>query len=160
MTPSACRSAEVASLIGREVFGLVTGLLGGGVRAVLAGLWPVADREVRPLMWRFYRHRLVHELPTALARQSVNVGIGGSEGGTPAATLAKERRVHARKIAGSNGSDCRTAAAPGQRDAGAVDVTRQRPAARPPSGLSSSRAVAPLPFFTCTATMGDRYSHH
>jgi tetratricopeptide (TPR) repeat protein len=67
VTLSACRSAEVASLIGREVFGLVTGLLGGGVRAVLAGLWPVADREVRPLMWRFYRHRLVHELPTALA---------------------------------------------------------------------------------------------
>jgi tetratricopeptide (TPR) repeat protein len=67
VTLSACRSAEVAPLVGREVFGLVTGLLGGGVRAVLAGLWPVADREVPPLMWRFYRHRLLHELPTALA---------------------------------------------------------------------------------------------
>jgi CHAT domain-containing protein len=67
VTLSACRSAEVAPLAGREVFGLVTGLLGGGVRAVLAGLWPVADREVPPLMWRFYRHRLLHELPTALA---------------------------------------------------------------------------------------------
>jgi CHAT domain-containing protein len=67
VTLSACRSAEVSPLLGKEVFGLVTGLLGGGVRAVLAGLWPVGDREVPPLMWRFYRHRLVEELPTALA---------------------------------------------------------------------------------------------
>jgi CHAT domain-containing protein len=67
VTLSACRSAEVAPLQGQEVFGLVTGLLGGGARAVLAGMWPVADREVPPLMWRFYRHRLVEELPTALA---------------------------------------------------------------------------------------------
>jgi CHAT domain-containing protein len=68
VTLSACRSAEVAPLLGREVFGLVTGLLGGGVRSILAGLWPVADREVPPLMWRFYRHRLVYDLPTALAQ--------------------------------------------------------------------------------------------
>jgi tetratricopeptide (TPR) repeat protein len=67
MTLSACRSAEVGQFVGQEVFGLVTGLLGGGVRAVLAGMWPVADREVPPLMWRFYRNRLVQELPTALA---------------------------------------------------------------------------------------------
>jgi tetratricopeptide (TPR) repeat protein len=67
VTLSACRSAEVAPLLGREVFGLVTGLLGGGVRAVLAGLWPVADRETRPLMWRFYRHRLTSDLAAALA---------------------------------------------------------------------------------------------
>jgi tetratricopeptide (TPR) repeat protein len=67
VTLSACRSAEVAPLLGREVFGLVTGLLGGGVRAVLAGLWPVADREARPLMWRFYRHRLTADLAAALA---------------------------------------------------------------------------------------------
>jgi RNA polymerase sigma factor (sigma-70 family) len=58
VTLSACRSAEVASLPGNEVFGLVTGLLGAGVRAVLAGLWPVADEEARPFMWSFYRHRL------------------------------------------------------------------------------------------------------
>jgi CHAT domain-containing protein len=68
VTLSACRSAAVAPLLGREVFGLVTGLLGGGVRAVLAGLWPVADRETLPLMWRFYRHRLTADLATALAR--------------------------------------------------------------------------------------------
>jgi tetratricopeptide (TPR) repeat protein len=67
VTLSACRSAEVAPLMGREVFGLVTGLLAGGVGAVLAGLWSVTDHEVPPLMWRFYRHRLLHELPTALA---------------------------------------------------------------------------------------------
>jgi tetratricopeptide (TPR) repeat protein len=68
VTLSACRSAEVAPLVGREVFGLVTGLLGSGVRAVLAGLWPVADRETLPLMWRFYRNRLTADLATALAQ--------------------------------------------------------------------------------------------
>jgi tetratricopeptide (TPR) repeat protein len=68
VTLSACRAAEVAPLLGREVFGFVTGLLGGGVRAVLAGLWPIADREALPLMWRFYRHRLTADLATALAR--------------------------------------------------------------------------------------------
>ncbi len=67
VTLSACRSAEVAPLRGQEVFGHVTGLLGGGVRSVLAGLWPLADQETRPFMWRFYRHRLLHDLPTALS---------------------------------------------------------------------------------------------
>jgi tetratricopeptide (TPR) repeat protein len=68
VTLSACRSAEVAPLVGREVFGLVTGLFGGGVRAVLAGLWPVADREALPFMWRFYHSRLTADLAAALAR--------------------------------------------------------------------------------------------
>src|SRR5205823_397393 len=79
VTLSACRSAEVAPLAGREVFGLVTGLLGGGVRAVLAGLWPVADRETLPLMWHFYRERLTHDLAGALARaQRAVLGLPGS----------------------------------------------------------------------------------
>jgi tetratricopeptide (TPR) repeat protein len=68
VTLSACRSAEVAPLKGREVFGLVTGLLGGGVRAVLAGLWPVADRETVAWMWRFYRARLTRDLAAALTQ--------------------------------------------------------------------------------------------
>jgi hypothetical protein len=68
VTLSACRSAEVGALIGREVFGLVTGLLGSGVRSVAAGLWPVADREALPFMWTFYRERLTADAPTALAR--------------------------------------------------------------------------------------------
>jgi hypothetical protein len=68
VTLSACRSAEVAPLVGREVFGLVTGILGSGVRAVLAGLWPVADRETLPLMWQFYRQRMSGDLATALAQ--------------------------------------------------------------------------------------------
>jgi CHAT domain-containing protein len=67
-TLSACRAAEVAPLEGREVFGSVMGLLGAGVRAVLAGLWPLGDRETLPLMWSFYRHRLTCDLATALAR--------------------------------------------------------------------------------------------
>jgi hypothetical protein len=78
VTLSACRSAEVAPLIGREAFGLAIGLLGGGVRSVLAALWPVADREVSQLMWRFYRHRLTHSLPTALAltqRELMGAGV-------------------------------------------------------------------------------------
>jgi CHAT domain-containing protein len=68
VTLSACRSAEVAPLLGHEVFGLVTGLLGGGVRAVLASLWPVPDRETPGLMWHFYRNRLESDLATALTR--------------------------------------------------------------------------------------------
>jgi tetratricopeptide (TPR) repeat protein len=67
VTLSACRSAEVAPMLGQEVFGLVTGLLVGGVRAVLAGLWPVADLQALPLMTRFYRHRLTTDLAAALA---------------------------------------------------------------------------------------------
>jgi hypothetical protein len=67
VTRSACRSAEVTAQVGREVFGLVTGRLGSGVRSVVVGLWPVADRETLPLMWRFYRHRLLHDPATALA---------------------------------------------------------------------------------------------
>jgi hypothetical protein len=35
---------------------------------VLAGAWAVGDREVQPLMWSFYRHRLTCDLATALAR--------------------------------------------------------------------------------------------
>jgi hypothetical protein len=68
VTLSACRSAEVAPLVGREVFGPVLGLLGAGVRAVLAGLWAVGDREARALMWSFYGHRLTSDLAAALAR--------------------------------------------------------------------------------------------
>jgi hypothetical protein len=67
VTLSACRSGEVAPLLGAEVFGLVNGLLAGGARAVLAGLWPVADREAVPFMWSFYRHRLRQDLAGALA---------------------------------------------------------------------------------------------
>jgi hypothetical protein len=68
VTLSACRSAEVGGLAGREVFGLVTGLLGSGVRSVVAGLWPVADREALPFMYSFYRERLDADVPAALAR--------------------------------------------------------------------------------------------
>jgi tetratricopeptide (TPR) repeat protein len=68
VTLGACRSAEVSPLVGREVFGLVTSLLASGVRAVVAGLWPVTDRETVPLMWRFYRHRLGCDLATAMAK--------------------------------------------------------------------------------------------
>src|SRR5262249_2154251 len=67
VTLSACRAAEVGPLVGTEVFGLVTGLLGGGARAVVAGLWPVADAESLPLMAGFYRHRLTPDLPAPLA---------------------------------------------------------------------------------------------
>lgn len=67
VTLSACRSAEVGLLAGKEVFGPVTGLLAAGVRAVVAGLWPIADREALPFMWRFYRNLLLHDTCTALA---------------------------------------------------------------------------------------------
>jgi tetratricopeptide (TPR) repeat protein len=68
VTLSACRSAGTAPLLGQEGFGLVTGLLGGGARAVLAALWPLPDRETSGLMYCFYRNRLEHDLAAALAR--------------------------------------------------------------------------------------------
>ena len=68
LTLSACRSAEVAPLVGREVFGLVTAALASGVQTVLAGLWPVADRETVSFMGRFYRELMLACPATALAR--------------------------------------------------------------------------------------------
>jgi CHAT domain-containing protein len=68
VTLSACRSGEVASLFGREVFGLVSGVLGGGARAVVAGLWSVPDREAMNFMFAFYHHLMAHDPPTALAK--------------------------------------------------------------------------------------------
>jgi hypothetical protein len=68
VTLSACRAAQVGPVAGGEVFGLVGGLLGGGARAVVAGLWLLADEETPPFMWSFYRHLLREPLPTALAR--------------------------------------------------------------------------------------------
>jgi CHAT domain-containing protein len=67
VTLSACRSLQVGRLIGDEVFGLVAGLLSGGARAVLGGLWPVVDRPAVDLMWRFYRHLMLADPVTALA---------------------------------------------------------------------------------------------
>jgi CHAT domain-containing protein len=67
VTLSACQAAEVAPVAGGEVFGLVSALLGGGARAVVAGLWPVPDRETPPLMWSFYRRLTRESLPAALA---------------------------------------------------------------------------------------------
>jgi tetratricopeptide (TPR) repeat protein len=68
VTLSACRSGEVASLFGREVFGLVSGVLGGGARAVVAGLWSVPDRQAMPFMFAFYHHLMAHDPTAALAR--------------------------------------------------------------------------------------------
>ncbi|HKB34849.1 MAG TPA: CHAT domain-containing protein [Gemmataceae bacterium] len=68
VTLSACRSGEVATAAGGEVFGLVYGLLGAGVRAVIGGLWEIPDLETPPLMWRFYREPMTADLATALAR--------------------------------------------------------------------------------------------
>jgi CHAT domain-containing protein len=81
VTLSACRSAEVAPLVGREVFGLVSGVLGGGARAVVAGLWPVADREALPLMWDFYRRRLTDNLAGALA--GAQAALAAAADGSP-----------------------------------------------------------------------------
>jgi tetratricopeptide (TPR) repeat protein len=67
VTLSACRSLQVGRLIGDEMFGLVAGLLGGGARAVLGGLWPVVDRPAVELMWRFYRHLILADPVAALA---------------------------------------------------------------------------------------------
>jgi CHAT domain-containing protein len=67
VTLSACRAGEVGPLAGGETFGLVSGLLAAGARAVVAGLWPVADAEAPPLVWSFYRHLMCRPPAAALA---------------------------------------------------------------------------------------------
>lgn len=69
VTLSACRAGAVAALAPAtgETFGLVTGLLAAGVRAVVAGLWLVADAEAPPLIWSFYRHLMLRPPAEALA---------------------------------------------------------------------------------------------
>ncbi len=62
VTLSTCQSAEMAPALGGEVFGLATGLLGAGVRAVVGGLCRIPDRETATFMWRFYRHALTNDL--------------------------------------------------------------------------------------------------
>jgi hypothetical protein len=68
VTLSECRSTEGAGLTGREAFGLVTGLLAGGVRSVVANLWPIPDCEAMSFMWQFYRERMTADVLAALAR--------------------------------------------------------------------------------------------
>jgi CHAT domain-containing protein len=63
---SACQSGEVAPTVGGEVFGLVAGLLAGGVRSVVAGLWSIPDHPATvTLMARLYAQRMTASLPTA-----------------------------------------------------------------------------------------------
>ncbi|MFO0879817.1 MAG: CHAT domain-containing protein [Gemmataceae bacterium] len=84
VTLSACQSGQVAPLAqtGGEVFGLVTGLLGGGAGSVVAGLWAVADDEAPPFMWSFYRRLMGEPAGAALAgaqREALATsGAGGS----------------------------------------------------------------------------------
>jgi CHAT domain-containing protein len=77
VTLSACRSAATAGFLGQETFGLAAGLQAGGARAVLAGLWPLADAENAPIMTSFYRHRRTTDLAAALAntqREAIAAG--------------------------------------------------------------------------------------
>ncbi|HZT80397.1 MAG TPA: CHAT domain-containing protein, partial [Gemmataceae bacterium] len=67
VTLSAGRPGEEPLPAGDEAFALATGLLGAGVRAVLAPLWPVFDSDTLPLMWTFYRQRMTGDLASALA---------------------------------------------------------------------------------------------
>jgi tetratricopeptide (TPR) repeat protein len=68
VTLSTCNSAAVAPAVGGEVFGLVSGLLASGVRAVMGGICRIPDRETAVFMWRFYRETLTHDLAGALAQ--------------------------------------------------------------------------------------------
>lgn len=76
VTLSACRSAELAELFGRDVFGLVGGVLAAGVHAVVAGLWSVPDRETRDFMARFYRHLMRLDPAEALAQTQRDAILG------------------------------------------------------------------------------------
>jgi tetratricopeptide (TPR) repeat protein len=78
VTLSACHSGRVGQVVGREVFGLVTGFLAAGVRTVIAGLWAVPDAETAGFMANFYRHRLATDLATALTMTQREVLASGA----------------------------------------------------------------------------------
>jgi tetratricopeptide (TPR) repeat protein len=80
---SACRSAEVGSVAGSEVFGLTCGALAAGVNAVISGLWPLADYEVMPLIWSFYGYRMTQDLALALASAQREVLRRPGQEGSP-----------------------------------------------------------------------------
>ncbi len=57
MTLSACETALSSEADGRDFEGLAALAQRGGVRSVLASLWPVVDDSTRALMARFYANR-------------------------------------------------------------------------------------------------------
>jgi tetratricopeptide (TPR) repeat protein len=67
-TLCACKSGASSSIVGHETFGLVAGMLAGGVRAVLAGNWELCDAETFQIMQSFYRHCTQTNLAEALAQ--------------------------------------------------------------------------------------------
>jgi len=69
---SGCESAGGRVLSGEGVQGLTAALLGAGVPAVVASLWPVGDRATEPLMKEFYGR---------LARgERVGAALSGAQG--------------------------------------------------------------------------------
>jgi CHAT domain-containing protein len=75
---SACESGPRGSAGGREVLGIVSGLLRAGARTMVSSLWKVDDRETRRFMTRLYQEwrALGHIGPAlhAVQRQSSEAG--------------------------------------------------------------------------------------
>jgi CHAT domain-containing protein len=67
-TLSACHTGVAQIEPGDELFGLLRGFLGAGVRAVAASLWPAEDAATTALMIEFY-HRLSRGASKAKALQ-------------------------------------------------------------------------------------------
>lgn len=53
---SACRSGATSAIVGEETFGLPAGMMAGGVRAVVASLWTLADKEATLIVPLFYKN--------------------------------------------------------------------------------------------------------
>jgi CHAT domain-containing protein len=94
LTLSACDTATGGGLRedGREVEGLGAEVQKKGARAVLATLWPVADRSTGELMRRFYRAREGgHRNKAQALRQAQLALLGAASGDTSSAGLNEPR---------------------------------------------------------------------
>jgi CHAT domain-containing protein len=72
---SACETGVPSSQLADEVFSLSSGLLGAGVKGVIASLWPVADLSTMMLMTRFYQFWRDQKLSPAAALQSAQMWV-------------------------------------------------------------------------------------
>ncbi|BDI05987.1 hypothetical protein CATMQ487_29570 [Sphaerotilus microaerophilus] len=104
LTLSACDTATGGGLRedGREVEGLGAEVQKKGARAVLATLWPVADRSTGELMQRFYRAREGGQRNKAQALRQAQLALLGAAGGDAGSAGPNEPRG-ARPVAAAPG---------------------------------------------------------
>lgn len=82
---SACEGAAAAVLPGDEVLGLHWALLAAGAGAVLAGLWPLGDRDLLAVMDALYAHLRPGADPALALAAAQRALLSGAHGPGPAA---------------------------------------------------------------------------